>query len=500
MAIAGPQASDVKIPLPPADGSAVPPQKYWREYFSKHQPPASAIADLALRLTTQKKYDQAIALLEGALLSGQIEPWMYDVLALVMQLAGRPQSDVERALLSRIDFSATDVPSTLFSAAYLTRFGAKAQALRLYRQAAEIEPTRPEAYVLGLRLARELKDYEAIAWAAPGVLRTAWTKDHEQLHRDAEDAALDAERGFKSIGKQSEAEALRTAMAQARSRDLFVRLQWAGDADLDLSVEEPLGTICSVTDQQSRGGGVYMHDGYGPNPSNCYEQYVCAFGAPGVYVVRVKRIDGTVVGKRAQLTVVLNQGGPNESSQTFVLKLDKDLSAVRIPVPNGRRRQLAPEKRTTEGHTALLNRLMEFVANSPSGRQIAWSALPKSFAPGVAMPRARRSWQAGAGGGNVAGGVQGGSQTIGQFGGGGIGSVGGVPFVSGGTPVGNGLAVGFQPEITIVPEGSMMSAAAVVSSDLRYVRLAVVPNFSTITEVFTFTFVGSNAGQMQQVQ
>ena len=71
----------------------------------------------------------------------------------------------------------------------------------------------------------------------------------------------------------------------------------------------------------------------------------------------------------------------------------------------------------------------------------------------------------------------------------------------GGTPVvGTGLAVGFQPEITIVPEGSMMSAAAVVSSDLRYVRLAVIPNFSTITEVFTFTFVGSNAGQMQQVQ
>jgi hypothetical protein len=502
--IDGPPPSDFKIPLPPTDGSAGPPQKYWREYFSKQQPPSPAIADLALRLTTQKKYEQAIAVLEGALLNGQVEPWMYDVLALAMQLAGRPKSEVERALLSRIDFSATDLPSTLFSAAYLSRFGAKGQALKLYRQAAEIEPTRPEAYVLGLRLARELKDYEAIGWTAPGVLRTAWTKDHEDLHREAEDAALDAQRALKSIGRQSQAEALRAAMSQARTRDLFVRLQWAGDGDLDLSVEEPLGTICSVIDPQSRGGGVHMHDGYGPDPNNCYEQYVCAFGSPGVYVVRVRRVDGSIVGKRAQLNVVLNQGGPNESSQTFVLKLDKDLAAVRIPVPNGRRRQLAPERQTTEGHTALLNKLIEFVANSPSPRSIRWSALPSAFAPGVAIPRARRSSRvvaAGAASGNLVGGQGGtGSQTIGQFGVGGVGAGGGVPFVTGGTAVGNGLAVGFEPQITIVPEGSMMTAAAVVSADLRYVRLAVVPSFSTLSEVFTFTFVGSNAGQSMRTQ
>ncbi len=274
-----PPRVDVKIPLPP-EGSTEPPKKYWRDYFSKHQPPGPAIADLALRLTSQKKYEQAIAVLEAALISGQAEPWMYEVLAVSMQLAGRPKAEVERALLSRIDFSATDVPTTLFSAAYLTRFGAKEQAIKLYRQAAEIEPTRPEAYVLALRLARERKDYDAIAWAAPGVLRTAWTRDHEQLHRDAEDAALDAERGLKSVGRQSDADALRAAMTHARTRDLFVRLQWAGDGDLDLSVDEPLGTTCSVIDPQSQGGGVHMHDGYGPKPEDCYEEYICALGRP----------------------------------------------------------------------------------------------------------------------------------------------------------------------------------------------------------------------------
>jgi hypothetical protein len=216
----------------------------------------------------------------------------------------------------------------------------------------------------------------------------------------------------------------------------------------------------------------------------------------------VRRIDGNIVGKRAQLTVVLNQGGANETSQSFVLKLDKDNAAIRIPVPNGRRRQLAPERRAMEGHSAVLNRIIEFVAHSPSPRSIRWTSLPTSFAPGVALPRKGRTRQVGGGGGVVNAGGQGGGQgvngtpVIGQVGvgGGGVGNVGGANVPAG------GLAVGFEPQIEVIPEGSMMTAAAVISADLRYVRLAVVPNFSTISEVFTFTFVGSNAGQTQRTQ
>ena len=295
-----------------------------------------------LRLHAEKKYDHGIAVIESALLAGQVQPWMYDVLAVMMELAGRPKADVERALLSRLDFSATDVASTLFSAAYLARFGAKEHALKLYRQAAELEPTRPEPYILGLRLAREMKDQAAIGWAAAGVLQAAWTKDYEQLHREAEDAALDAERSLREAGKISQADALRDSMAQSRVHDLHVRLQWAGDGDLDLSVEEPLGTVASCEDRQSRGGGVHIHDGYGPDPKNCYEEYVCAIGVPGVYVIHVRRVDGNIVGKRAQVTVVRNQGAKNESTQTFVIKLDQDNKAIRVAVPDGRRRQLAP--------------------------------------------------------------------------------------------------------------------------------------------------------------
>jgi hypothetical protein len=459
--------TNVKIPLPPADGSAGPPDKFWRDYFDKHQPPSPAIAELILKLQAAKKYDHVIAAIEGALLAGQGQSWMYDVLALTMQITGRPQADVERALMSHLDFAATDVDSTLLSAAYLARFGAKEQSLKLYRQASDLEPTRPEGYVLGLRLARELKNYEAVEWAAAGVLRTAWGKNYEQLHREAEDAALEAERALEAAGKESRAEALRVTMKEARIHDLFLRLQWSGDGDLDLSVEEPQGTTASLQEPQTRGGGIHRHDGYGPDPKNCYEEYICPFAMPGVYVVRVRRIDGTVVGNRAQLTVVRNQGSKNETTQTFVVKLAPDRFAVRIPLPNGRRRELGPERPAANSRAGQLRRVLQLlVDNTPRPRQIPWRALPSARAPGAVVPAV--------GGSGVA------PPGLGNF----------PPFAggAGGSP---GLAVGYQPDITEINEGVTMTAAAVVSSDLRYVRLAINPSFTTITEVFTFTFVGT---------
>jgi hypothetical protein len=51
-------------------------------------------------------------------------------------------------------------------------------------------------------------------------------------------------------------------------------------------------------------------------------------------------------------------------------------------------------------------------------------------------------------------------------------------------------AVGFQPIIQVLPEGTMMSVIGVVSADRRYVRVAVQPVFSRIGNVQTFTFAG----------
>ena len=65
------------------------------------------------------------------------------------------------------------------------------------------------------------------------------------------------------------------------------------------------------------------------------------------------------------------------------------------------------------------------------------------------------------------------------------------PFVTSVIPVVGDFAIGHQPIITILPEGTNLNVTAVVSDDRRFVRLQLVPFFSQVTDVNTFTFDGS---------
>ncbi|MGD9126639.1 MAG: general secretion pathway protein GspD [Planctomycetia bacterium] len=64
------------------------------------------------------------------------------------------------------------------------------------------------------------------------------------------------------------------------------------------------------------------------------------------------------------------------------------------------------------------------------------------------------------------------------------------PFVMSVVPVVGDFAAAQQPVIVILSEGTFLTVQAVVSADRRFVRLTVVPFFSTIGDVDTFTFTG----------
>ena len=288
----------------------------WADYFRKVKPPADAVRETVLTLISQKKFKQVTDIIEAALLRGRSEPWMYDVLASSMQAAGRPKEDIERALLSRVDFTAVHVPSMLFSAAYLKRLGAEPEALKLYRQAARLAPVRPEPYVSGLRIAVNQKDWESVGWAAAGVLSYAWTKNYKDLHKQADGAAGDAYKALLKAGKKSEAEKLRARVQASKQRDLHVKLTWSGKGDLDLLVEEPGGSTCSYKEPQTNGGGFLLHDGAGPKQENCFEEYVCPVAHSGNYKLRVRHVFGDIVGKRATLEVTRFKGTKREQTSS----------------------------------------------------------------------------------------------------------------------------------------------------------------------------------------
>lgn len=74
------------------------------------------------------------------------------------------------------------------------------------------------------------------------------------------------------------------------------------------------------------------------------------------------------------------------------------------------------------------------------------------------------------------------------------------PFVISVVPVVGDFAVGQQPVIMVLPEGTNLTVQAVVSSDRRFVRLTVVPYFSTIEKVDTFKFTGSRTTRASSSQ
>jgi general secretion pathway protein D len=69
------------------------------------------------------------------------------------------------------------------------------------------------------------------------------------------------------------------------------------------------------------------------------------------------------------------------------------------------------------------------------------------------------------------------------------------PFVISVIPVVGEFAAAQQPVIVVLSEGTLLTVQAVVSDDRKYVRLTLVPFFSQIGEVDTFTFEGSETTQ-----
>lgn len=396
------------------------------------------IREVVNELAKSRQHEEVIACLQQAIIHGQIQPWMYEVLALSMRLAGRPDKEIERVLLSSEDVTSTDPASQLYLAAYLTRFDRLDQALRLYRQTAALEPNRPDAYSLALPLAIRTKDWDAIAWSAPGVLRYVWGKNRASLVRQAESAASEAREEFLKAGRSDAASAIDEQMQAARVRDLVVRLEWSGDGDLDLLVQEPDGSVCSRQNAFSSGGGVHLFDGYGPDPARCHEDYVCPQGMAGEYVIRVRHVTGSIVGKRATLTVTRRADSPREETSTYVVAIGAVDKLIRVSLATGLKtafRRLRPpaDHRPIEKNAA--------------ARLAALSAIP-TLSTQVA------------------------------------------PQLGGGAPTVGPGAVGYQPVVQFIGEGVSMGAMAVVSGDRRYVRLSVSPTFSSISDVFTFSFVG----------
>ncbi len=73
------------------------------------------------------------------------------------------------------------------------------------------------------------------------------------------------------------------------------------------------------------------------------------------------------------------------------------------------------------------------------------------------------------------------------------------PFVTSIVPVVGDFAVAQQPVIVVLNEGTQLNVQGIVSDDKRFVRLTLVPYFSQIGEVDTFTYEGRRTSSRSSV-
>ncbi|MEY3206599.1 MAG: hypothetical protein RLZZ21_2930, partial [Planctomycetota bacterium] len=411
----------------------------------------------AAELGKQGEFARAADLISAAIACGHAEPWMYESLALAMEAAGRPKADVERVLLSGADFATSPV-DLLSLANYLARFGSDRQALRLCRQVVMLDPANREAFGLAMTLADRADDVAALKWSCPGVLANEWPVGQQDIAtRAARLAEATIERLAKD-GKADDAAAFRAAIEQAKARDLVIEIAWTGDADVDMLVEEPTGTVCSREASRSTSGGTLLADERCPtDPSGQVhrERYAATLAFPGTYRALVRRSTGKVNADTITVEMTMHKGTKHEQTIRKQVPVSADEQVLTVDLPAGRRQQPLADAQVAQ----------DVAVQQAVGKAILSQQLASLSDPGTLSELSKSR--------DATGDAQ---------------RQSGVPFFGSPGPVGN------QPVITTLPEGVNATFRAVVSHDRRYVRVTATPLFSGIGNVTTFNFSGGGVG------
>ena len=307
---------------------------------------ASGPVDLGLSIATTDlfakfgMFDHTAEFLKATLRHGYaIRPWMFEALAVALEASNGSSEQIEQALLSGADLQPTNGTGFLQAAEAMAKHKKWQRALDFCRQSAAQKPNFPQAYVVALDCAHQVRDVAAMQWAAENLLARDWPTRDLDLHAQAKQALEKLSGVLAKEGRQQEAAQLLVTARKPAQRDLVVKLIWQGEADLDLEVAEPIGTSCSFIQPQTSAGGTLFNDFASPTAQT--ELYSLPEGFTGEYKVTVKRQWGQPVGKKAVLEIIRHQGTPQEHVQREVVVMDQNVKTVAVKLEQGRRTTLA---------------------------------------------------------------------------------------------------------------------------------------------------------------
>lgn len=312
----------------------------WDRIFTGPRLSDAGLASLVQILHEERNYAEAVECLEAALRAGRVVPWLYDVLALELQLLGRPADEIGRVLQSRLDFGAGGVPHLLTTAAMLSRFGAYEQALTSLRDGTQLQPENPELWLLARSIADKSGDQEWKVWSCCGVLQHVWDPGYQKDHDEAMKVLTDLAKALDKAGKSPEAESIRARQLQARQVDLQITLKWVGAADLDLIVTDPAGQECSFRKRVTPTFGRLVREDGGLKSPPAGETRTEVFLQPqalnGKYQFAVRFVLGKVTTGTAVVEVVQYAGTPAETRESKTIRLGEQDVSLSTEIKQGR--------------------------------------------------------------------------------------------------------------------------------------------------------------------
>jgi tetratricopeptide (TPR) repeat protein len=287
----------------------------------------------------------AAEVLKGNLRKGlATDEWVHEALTLALQAAATSSpAEIERAAVSGIDLDPTSAKAYLKAAQAEAGLKNHAQALNFCKRAARFSPNDPTPYANALAYAKDVTDLrsDAVMWAADGLLKRDWAPaagvDTIDYHKQANERLPALAAKLKATGQNTAA--LDAVVAEQTQRDLVIELLWQGNADLDLTVAEPSGSVCSATHRRTTGGGVLKADIL-EQQADRSEIYTAASAFTGTYRVTVKQAFGKAIGGTAQLKVTKFKGTPKEATDLITVSLSAP-KPVDVRLEGGSRTTLA---------------------------------------------------------------------------------------------------------------------------------------------------------------
>ena len=452
-------SSTVKKPAAIELNSDAAPIEAWTEYFSRVHPSPENVRETVRSYIEAKRFDEIVGLIYGAMQNDRVEPWMFEALGYAMKLSGKPTSEIERVFMSAMDF-ATSPTAALNVAKYMMKSGMEERGLEILHDIAILVPTSTQPYLLGLDVAKKTENKEALQWLTVGILSQEWP-ENPQLARRARNISTALLADLKSSDAET-AKEYGLAISEAKQRDCVVEISYTGDADLDLYMQEPGGTICSRLITRTTAGGVHFGDNAskGSNQSGkITEKYVLPKGFSGDYQLVIKRITGEVTSGKVNVDIRHHVNADNETREARPVTIEGKGTMVNFTLADGRRED------SLEAHTlkTLVDKQM-IVGSRVLAQQLA----------------------------------QGSSSTAAsEYYGGLIGSGEDGPILDpGNSNLFRGGAVGYSPEVEFFDISTNLTVQHATTSDRLYVIVSLTPNFTDLTDVENFNALGDadNAG------